>query len=108
MRKLILIFLLSSKVIFSQTAILDTSSILIGEQVNFTISNTITETNIWPTYAKFLVEGIEIIKEGKLDTVQNIISQNFIITAWRCRSASWWCISITGDISSTFKFTAVC
>lgn len=82
MKKLIFIFLLSSKVIFSQTAILDTSSILIGEQVNFTISNTITETNIWPTYTEFLVEGVEIIKEGKLDTVKNIISQNFIITAW--------------------------
>ena len=82
MKKLILFFLLSSKVIFPQTAILDTSSILIGEQVNFTISNTITETNIWPTYTEFLVEGVEIIKEGKLDTVKNIISQNFIITAW--------------------------
>ncbi len=82
MKKLIFIFLLSSKVIFSQTAILDTSSILIGEQVNFTISNTITETNIWPTYTEFLVEGVEIIKEGKLDTAKNIISQNFIITAW--------------------------
>lgn len=82
MKKLILFFLLSSKVIFSQTAILDTSSILIGEQTNFTISNTITETNIWPTYTEFLVEGVEIIKEGKLDTAKDIISQNFIITAW--------------------------
>ena len=82
MKKLIFIFLLSSKVIFSQTAILDTNSILIGEQVNFTISNTITETNIWPTYTEFLVEGVEIIKEGKLDTTKDIISQNFIITAW--------------------------
>ncbi len=82
MKKLIFISLLSSKIIFSQTAILDTSSILIGEQVNFTISNTITETNIWPTYNEFLVEGVEIIKEGKLDTAKNIISQNFIITAW--------------------------
>ena len=82
MKKLILIFLLSSKVIFSQTAILDTNSILIGEQANFTISNTIIETNTWPTYTEFLVEGIEIIKEEKLDTTQNIISQNFIITAW--------------------------
>ncbi len=82
MKKLIFIFLLSSKVISSQTAMLDKSSILIGEQVNFTISNTITKTNIWPTYTEFLVEGVEIIKEGKLDTAENIISQNFIITAW--------------------------
>ena len=81
MKKLILLIFISNFA-FSQTAILDTSSILIGEQVNFTISNTIIETNIWPTYTEFLVEGVEIIKEGKLDTVQNIISQNFIITAW--------------------------
>jgi low affinity Fe/Cu permease len=100
MKKLILIFLLSSKVIFSQTAILDTSSILIGEQVNFTISNTITETNIWPTYTEFLVEGVEIIKEGKLDTVKNIISQNFIITAWD--SGSYYIPSISfSDNSKT-------
>jgi len=100
MKKLIFIFLLSSKVIFSQTAILDTNSILIGEQVNFTISNTITETNIWPTYTEFLVEGVEIIKEGKLDTAKNIISQNFIITAWD--SGSYYIPSISfSDNSKT-------
>jgi len=100
MKKLILIFLLSSKLIFSQTAILDTNSILIGEQVNFTISNTITKTNIWPTYADFLTEGIEIIKEGKLDTVKNIISQKFIITAWD--SGSYYIPSISfSDNSKT-------
>ncbi len=82
MRKLILSFLVSSKIIFSQTALLDTNSILIGEQVNFTISNSITETNSWPTYTKLLIEGIEIIKEGKIDTINDIISQNFIITSW--------------------------
>jgi low affinity Fe/Cu permease len=100
MKKLILFFLLSSKIIFPQTAILDTSSILIGEQVNFTISNTITETNIWPTYTEFLVEGVEIIKEGKLDTAKNIISQNFIITAWD--SGSYYIPSISfSDNSKT-------
>jgi hypothetical protein len=81
MKKLIL-FLFISNFVFAQTAVLDTNSILIGEQINFSISNTIGETEVWPTYEEFLVEGVEIILEGKLDTTENLISQNFIITAW--------------------------
>ena len=81
MKKLITLLLLSNFA-FSQTAVLDTNSILIGEQINFTITNTISETEVWPTYKEFLVEGVEIIKEGKLDTTKNLISQHFIITAW--------------------------
>jgi hypothetical protein len=61
---------------------MDTNSILIGEQINFSISNPISETEVWPTYDEFLADGIEIIKKGKLDTNENLISQNFIITAW--------------------------
>lgn len=78
----ILFIILLSNYAFAQTALLDTNSILIGEQVNFRISNEITETEVWPTYEEFLVEGVEIIQEGKLDTTETIISQNFIITAW--------------------------
>ena len=81
MRKLITLLLLSNFV-FAQTASLDTNSMLIGQQVNFSISNPISETEVWPTYLGFLVEGVEIIKEGKLDTVNNILSQELIITAW--------------------------
>ena len=81
MKKLILLLFISNFA-FAQTAKLDTNAILIGEQINFSISNTISETEVWPTYDTFLVEGIEIIKEGKLDTSDNLISQNFIITAW--------------------------
>jgi hypothetical protein len=81
MKKLIL-FLFISNFVFAQTAVLDTNSILIGEQINFSISNTIGKTEVWPTYEEFLVEGVEIILEGKLDTTENLISQNFIITAW--------------------------
>jgi len=81
MKKLI-ILLLVSNFAFSQTAKLDTNSILIGEQINFSISNTISETEVWPTYEEFLVEGVEIIKQGKIDTSKNLISQHFIITAW--------------------------
>ena len=81
MKKLILLLLISNFA-FAQTATMDTNAILIGEQINFTISNSIANTNVWPTYDEFLVEGIEIIKQGKLDTSNSIISQNFIITAW--------------------------
>ena len=81
MKKLIL-FLFISNFVFAQTAVLDTNSILIGEQINFSISNTIGKTEVWPTYEGFLVEGVEIIQEGKLDTTENLISQKFIITAW--------------------------
>lgn len=81
MKKLIL-FLFISNFIFAQTAVLDTNSILIGEQINFSISNTIGKTEVWPTYEEFLAEGVEIIQEGKLDTTENLISQKFIITAW--------------------------
>ena len=81
MKKLIILLLLSNFA-FSQTALLDTNSILIGEQTNFTISNEASNTSIWPTYEEFLVEGVEIIQENKLDTSENIISQTFTITAW--------------------------
>ena len=81
MKKLILLLFISNFA-FAQTAVLDTNSILIGEQIKFSISNTISKTEVWPTYEEFLVEGVEIIDEGKLDTSENLISQNFIITAW--------------------------
>ena len=81
MKKLILLLLISNFA-FTQTAKLDTNAILIGEQINFSISNPISETEVWPTYDEFLADGIEIIKQGKLDTNENLISQNFIITVW--------------------------
>jgi len=80
--KKIIALLLVSNIAWGQTAIMDTNSILIGEQINFSISNPINETEVWPTYDEFLADGIEIIKQGKLDTNENLISQNFIITAW--------------------------
>ena len=80
--KKIIALLLASNIAWGQTAIMDTNSMLIGEQINFSICNPISETEVWPTYDEFLADGIEIIKQGKLDTNENLISQNFIITAW--------------------------
>lgn len=81
MKKLIPLLLLSHFA-FSQTAQLDTNSIFIGEQTNFTIANELSNTSIWPTYEEFLVEGVEIIRTSELDTIENIISQTFTITVW--------------------------
>jgi hypothetical protein len=81
MRKIILLLFISNFVL-AQTAVIDTNTIFIGEQINFRISNSITNTDLWPTYDEFLVAGVEIIKEGEIDTTETIISQNFIITAW--------------------------
>jgi hypothetical protein len=97
MKKLITLLLLSNFA-FSQTAVLDTSSILIGEQITFTITNTVSKTEVWPTYKEFLVEGVEIIKKGKLDTTENLISQNFIITAWD--SGSYYIPPISFSVNS--------
>ena len=80
--KRIIYILLINQFAFAQTATLDTNFILIGEQIKLNISNNINETNKWPTYEDFLIDGLEIIKADKIDTNNNAISQNFIITAW--------------------------
>ena len=96
--KKIIALLLVSNITWGQTALMDTNSILIGEQINFSISNPISETEVWPTYDEFLAEGIEIIKQGKLDTNENLISQNFIITVWD--SGSYYIPSISFSATS--------
>ena len=81
MKKLI-IFLLSLNISRAQNVLIDTNTIIIGEQGKLTISNKIENTNKWPNYHDTIIEGIEIIKSGKIDTSKNNISQEFIITAW--------------------------
>ena len=82
MKKLIVIFLISSHVLFSQTVSIDTNSILIGQQINLTITNEVNNTTIWPIYNDTIINGVEIINSSSIDTVANIISQTFTITAW--------------------------
>ena len=74
--------LLISHFALSQTAKLDTNIILIGQQINFRVTNEMQFTDIWPNYNESLVEGVEIIQASKIDTTNGIISQQFIITAW--------------------------
>jgi len=81
MKKLILILFISNFA-FAQRATLDTNTILIGEQINFSISNALDKTKTWPNYEESLVDGVEIIVKSKIDTNENLISQKFIITSW--------------------------
>tara|TARA_B110000459_G_scaffold91337_1_gene102169 strand:+ start:698 stop:1555 length:858 start_codon:yes stop_codon:yes gene_type:complete len=97
MKKLTLLLFISNFA-FAQTAVLDTNSILIGEQIKFSISNDISKTKVWPTYEEFLVEGVEIIHIEKLDTTENLISQDFIITAWD--SGSYYIPPISFSVNS--------
>lgn len=82
MKKLIFIFLLSSNALFSQTISVDTNSILIGQQINLTIRNEISDVTIWPIYNDTIVNGIEIINSSNIDTSEEFLSQTFTITAW--------------------------
>ena len=80
--KNVIYILLLTKLAFSQNAKLDTNIILIGEQINLTLSNPLDETEIWPNYNDFLPEEIEVINALKIDTINNLITQKIIITAW--------------------------
>lgn len=81
MKNVIYIILLT-KLAFSQNATLDTNVILIGQQISLTLSNPLDKTEIWPTYNNFLPEEIEVINASKIDTINNLITQKIIITAW--------------------------
>ena len=80
--KKVIYMLFISNLAFAQTATLDTNAILIGQQINFTITNKINTTEVWPAYDEVLVEGVEIIKASEIDTADGLIRQQFIITAW--------------------------
>ena len=81
MKKIICILFLTN-IVYAQNITLDSNTILIGEQINVHISNTIENTEIWPNYKEFLTEEIEVIETSKIDTNNGIISQSFTITAW--------------------------
>ena len=97
MKKSIYILIISHLIIsscsFAQTATLDTNTILIGEQINLTLTNQIQNTEIWPTYNNSIVDGVEIINASEIDTINNVISQRFTITAWD--SGSYYIPSIS-------------
>ena len=92
MKKLIIFILiiLSNKISLAENfqATLDTNAILIGQQIKFSLkcSDLNSEIN-WPILTDSILNGIEIIKFSKIDTVYNkdtsiTYYQEFIITAW--------------------------
>jgi hypothetical protein len=84
MKKYILhIFLLISVIAFSQNpmvrAQIETSQIRIGEQFNLRISVNETENVILP---KLELKGLEVIDSARVDTVNNMLIQKYIITGF--------------------------
>lgn len=82
MKNIFFIIILSSQIVFSQTARIDTNAILIGEQTKFLITSPIAKTKQWPIYKDTIIKGVEIIQKSKIDTFKEIIRQEFTITAW--------------------------
>ena len=92
MKKLIIftLIILSNKISLAENfqATLDTNAILIGQQIKFSLkcSDLNSEIN-WPILTDSILNGIEIIKFSKIDTIYNkdtsiTYYQEFIITAW--------------------------
>jgi hypothetical protein len=88
MRKLILLFLIITKSVFSQTAILDTNSILIGDQINLNIfvEVKLNETYRWPNFSDSVYQKVEIISKSEIKETSKdstkILSQQIVITSF--------------------------
>ena len=88
-RFLILFFFVLTLNLFSQSAkyLVDKDSILIGQQIRFTVElNDIELTNDFPVFNDSIVKGIEIIKKLEIDTIINkdiySLKQEYVITSW--------------------------
>ena len=88
MKKLFFIFILISSISFSQTAILDTNTILIGDQIelNISVELNLNEEYNWPEFTDSVYKKVEIISQSDLkeDTTKNskIISQQILLTCF--------------------------
>ena len=88
MKKLFSIFILISSISFSQTAILDTNTILIGDQIelNISVELNLNEEYNWSKFTDSVYKKVEIISQSDLkeDTTENskIISQQIILTCF--------------------------
>ncbi|MBT4217795.1 MAG: hypothetical protein HN702_01365 [Flavobacteriales bacterium] len=88
MKKLFFIFILISSISFSQTAILDTNTILIGDQIelNISVELNLNEEYNWPEFTDSVYKKVEIISQSDLkeDTTENskIISQQILLTCF--------------------------
>jgi hypothetical protein len=88
MRKIVYVFLFLSQWSFSQTAILDTNSILIGDQIKLNISLELEENESynWPKFTDTVFNKVEILKRGKIIETKTettkIFSQQLTITSF--------------------------
>jgi hypothetical protein len=88
MKKLFYIFIFISSLSFSQTAILDTNTILIGDQIelNISVEFDLNEAYNWPEFTDSVYKKVEIINKASLqeDTTENskIISQKIVLTCF--------------------------
>ena len=84
MKKYILhIFLLITSITFAQNpkvkAEIETSQIRIGEQFSFKVSVNVTDNVILP---KLVLKGLEVIDSVKVDTLNNMLIQKYILTGF--------------------------
>ena len=88
MKKLFFIFIFISNFLFSQTAILDTNTILIGDQIklNISIELDLNEEYNWPEFTDSVYEKVEIISKSNLNETKTknskIISQQVVLTCF--------------------------
>ena len=89
MKKTILLLItLTTNICFSQKAELDTSDILIGDQIQLNVSSIfeINEKYNWPLFNDSVFEKVEIISKGEIVETKNdstiLISQKLILTSF--------------------------
>ena len=88
MKKLFFIFIFISNFLFSQTAILDTNTILIGDQIKLIISVELdlNEECNWPEFTDSVYEKVELISKSNLKETETenskIISQQVVLTCF--------------------------
>ena len=88
MKKLFFIFIFISNFLFSQTAILDTNTILIGDQIklNISIELNLNEEYNWPEFTDSVYEKVEIISKSDLKETETenskILSQQVVLTCF--------------------------
>lgn len=84
----LLLTTLTTTICFSQKAELDTSSILIGDQIQLHVSSKfeINETYNWPLFTDSVFEKVEIISRGEIEEIKKdstiFISQKLTLTSF--------------------------
>lgn len=82
---LTLIFTFSSRVGSAQEAVLEKSSILIGDQINITLSipSDAGKNILFPDISEQIIDGIELVSVSEIDTSEDLkLQQNLLITSF--------------------------